>query len=115
MLYYYLQQLNGQYILDDTYHGTAYMDDEIYADMNDYSGFDYPDYEYITITSNPDNNVASYYYDRHMYTLNIGNADFVQTTTPSGEYPYETELLKMFLVGNFIVGVIMNMIKQLHL
>ncbi len=91
-IYYYLERLNGSYELEDTYTDTAPYGDEFDASLNDYYGFDYPNYQTLTIGIDPNNNVVKYYYKRSMFSLNIINADKVTTSTPSGSYPYGTQI-----------------------
>ena len=87
-----LMNLDGQtYTTKDTeiLHGAT--DTQVKPQTNVYTGFDAPDEKLITIGADG-NTTLEYKYKRKKYKLTLVNAVDIETTTPTGDYYYETEI-----------------------
>ena len=73
--------------VDEDKYGTS--DTEVTPAVKSFNGFDAPQPQTITIAA--DGSTEVYYnYDRQKRTLTIEDAEFVETTTPSDEYYFNT-------------------------
>ncbi len=85
--------LNGEYtIIDDPNdEGSGLIGTEITQDFRrSYTGFKQPELQTFVIGF--ETTTIEYLYEREKYILTIENEDYVNTTTPSGEYYYGTNI-----------------------
>ncbi len=85
--------LNGEYTIIDLPNdeGIAPIGVEITQDFRrSYTGFKQPERQSIVIDF--ETTTIEYLYEREKYRLTIENEEYVNTTTPSGEYYYETNI-----------------------
>ena len=67
------------------------VNDTVKPSVNIYEGFTSPEAEELIITADGEASVT-YYYTRNKYTLTLIEEEYIETTTPSGEYYYGTEI-----------------------
>ena len=81
----------SDYELYSEVNATGVADENVTPAVLTITGFDSPNPQ--TAKVNPDGStVVTYLYDRQQRTLTINNSDYVETTTPSGDYYYETNI-----------------------
>ena len=72
-----------------TLYGTT--DTVVEPETNEYEGFTAPAKQSVTINGNG-TTVVTYLYTRNKYNLTLEDAEYIETSTPSGEYFYGTSI-----------------------
>lgn len=81
----------NNYTIKDTQNLTGTTGSRVTPLVNTYTGFNSPSPQEVVIKGDGTTEVI-YLYSRKRYQLTIEDSNYVQTTTPSGEYPYEKSI-----------------------
>ena len=88
---YYLEDLNNNYILENTETLTGETNTQIRPTPIEYTGFKTPNTQTITIAGDG-NNVVDYYYERNSYKVTILKGNGISNVYGSGTYKYEASV-----------------------
>ncbi len=84
--------LDGQsYSLNEEMNETGTTDTEVTPAVKTLTGFTSPEAQTVNINADG-STVVEYLYTRNQHLLTINESDYVSTTTPSGNYYYETDI-----------------------
>ena len=87
-----IMNLDGQsYSLNEEMNETGTTDAEVTPAVKTLTGFTSPAAQTVNINADG-STVVEYLYTRNQHLLTINESDYVSTTTPSGNYYYETDI-----------------------